>query len=247
MRVPFVFAISHIRDTTIDGGTLWARCRSVFNYLAFYLVDGVTSLNADYIDRLPVRRQRTIHNTVPNDRTAFTWPREYIVWVSGIKPRKNPDAYIELARAVRERGVDCLMVGPIQNPRYQFLETGDEVPPNLHWLGERSPEEVNGIIAGAVCLVHTCEPEGFGNVFIQAWEFGVPTVSVYYDPESLMSDHALGFVSATRSRLAHDVAWLLDNPAEREKMGARARDIAHDIFDTKTNHDRLEGFLRDVV
>ena len=111
------------------------------------------------------------------------------------------------------------MVGCVRNKRYAYFEDPAATPVNLHYLGPKTVAEVNGILAKSQFLVHTCEPEGFGNVFIQAWLQGRPTLTLEYDPDGIIAREALGAVGGTLAGLllAVRLTW-------RIRIYARRRD-----------------------
>jgi len=276
-RVRFVFAMSSLGDSRVwsysgqapmpalwageegwhANPIAWARrlashlvssCRGALNYLAIpTLVDGVVSLNADYLRRIPVRAKATIRNSMDSTCADFIWPRPYVVWVSNIKEGKDPDAYLRLAGELQGSGVDFLMVGKVQQPRFEYLATSTNHPNNFHYLGPRTPAEVNGILRNSLFLVHTCYPEGFGNNFIQAWLQGKPTITLHFDPEGIIERENVGRFSRTFPRLVSDTSSLIDDEALRADMGARAQRIAHTLFDPIENARKLERFLLGVL
>ena len=135
-------------------------------------------------------------------QVPFSWPRPYVAWVANLKPSKRPELCVELARHLLPHGVDLVMVGRLVDPAYCWLEDLS-ASENLHYIGPRSVEEVSGVLAGALALVHTCMPEGFPNVFIQSWQQATPTVSIEYDPGGIIKTHALGYVSEADEQRFH--------------------------------------------
>jgi glycosyltransferase involved in cell wall biosynthesis len=264
VRARFVFAISHLYDTLPwgpagatplptslrQGPKEWLRStrslthalRDRVHYAAVKYVDGVISLNRDFLGRMPVQRQEAIHNAVPTEETAFSWPRPYVVWVANLKPRKNPEKFLALASRCADLEADFLVVGEIQDSRYGYFEDRERLPSNVRYLGKRSPEEVNGMLRGARLLVHTCDPEGFGNNFIQAWRVGCPTVTLHFDPEGLIADERVGFASGTLDRLEADVRQLLADRSLRHEMSGRAARLG-ERFSADRMVAAVEAFL----
>ncbi len=69
-------------------------------------------------------------------------------------------------------------------------------------------------------LCCTSDFEGFPNTFLEAWSYGVPTVSTF-DPDNLIAAMGLGKVCRNISDLAAGIRELLDVP-ERWDMASRA-------------------------
>lgn len=258
--VPFVFAVSCISDTTWlppwqrlkSCSSVYGACkqavRTAWNHQGFKLVSGVTSLNPDYLGRIDSPREIFIPNGMSAARRSFSWPRPYVAWVANIKAHKRPEACVALAQAVALHKVDVLMIGQIQQEEYRWLQDPHLLPGNMHYLGPKTVEEVNGVLSGALALVHTCIPEGFGNNFIQAWLQGTPTISLEFDPGGLIEKHELGYVShGDEIRFHQDVLKIVDNPCLAERMGANARAWAQLRCRPKRNVGRLISFFQDIL
>ena len=261
--VPVIFSVSHVRDVSrwyLQPG-FWRglRLRTVRRALkesyrlfrehrGFDYVAGLVTNNPDYLGRVPVALQEYIPNSMSTAAEPFEWPRPYCLWVANIKARKQPERYVDLARALADSGTDFLMVGKIQDTRYRALLSPENVPPNFHYLGEKSLEQVNGILASSLFLVHTCLPEGFSNNMIQAWLQGRAVVSLAFDPAGLIVSQGLGFYAAGDMSLFVDqTQHLIDDARLRGEIGTRARAFASSNFSAEKNIDRLAALLQRVA
>ncbi|QPC43600.1 glycosyltransferase family 4 protein [Kaustia mangrovi] len=259
LDIPFVFASAHINDhlrwaakprrrTGLRGlvTTLKHRIAAGWNHEGFRWVAAVVTNNPDHLGLAPVGRQAFIANSMTGEARPFSWPRPYVLWVSSLKPAKRPDLCIELARRLDGAGVDVLMVGERLN--YPPMESIEDVPANLRYLGPKPLEEVNGMLAGARCLVTTSMPEGFSNNIIQASLQGTPTVSFEFDPGGVLRRHVLGLCSGGDiEQFVSDVGSLLDDEALAQALGRRARTHALKHFDPGRNIAALDGFLNAVA
>jgi glycosyltransferase involved in cell wall biosynthesis len=261
--VPVVFSVSHVRDVSRwylqPGFQRRLRLRTIRRALketyrlfrehrGFDCVAGLVTNNPDYLGRVPVAVQEYIPNSMSTAAEAFEWPRPYCVWVANVKARKQPERYVELARALADGGTDFLMVGKIQDTRYRPLLSPENVPPNFHYLGEKSLPQVNGILASSLFLVHTCLPEGFSNNMIQAWLQARPVVSLAFDPAGLIVSQGLGFYAAGNMSLFVDqTRRLIDDARLRGEIGARANAFASRSFSAEKNIDRLADLLQRVA
>ena len=265
--VPFVFAVSHVNDVaeyvcrspTVTSGPMSEarslaqiainKTKSCWSNRAFQHVTAVTTLNSQYLDKLPVKKQRVIWNSVSDKKVPFEWKKPYCVWVANIKPPKQPEAYIALASLMAERcpKIDFLMIGAIQSEQYKPVLEAAENMKNFHYLGFQPPEVVNGVLEKAECLIHTCKPEGFGNNFIQAWMQGCPTITLEFDPDGLIQHERLGFLSGTVEQMANDVGLLLQNKNLQDEIGNRAQAFAHANFTPERMVDDIESFLEEVI
>ncbi len=223
------------------------------SYEGFRFFDGVVTLSLNLLNRVPDQpfgptRREAIYNSMdPESITPFYWPRPYVAWAANLKRCKNPECFIDLARQLRDLPIDFLMCGAVQHDEYSYIEDPRQLPENIFYLGKKSVAEVNGIFGGALCMAHTCDPEGFGNNFIQAWMQKTPTVSLYFDPDELIETRRLGFLGRTPRRFAENVRRLYEDRSLREEMGRRARGFARQQFAPARNLPRYEAFFNAVV
>jgi glycosyltransferase involved in cell wall biosynthesis len=266
-NIPLVFAVSHVNDVNkfvslprfdntglqsvvkFLAKTVVYQLKSIVNYQAFQYVDAITLLNSQYAGKLPVQHQKVIWNSVTDKTESFEWKRPYCLWVANIKSSKRPEAFIQLAKLMshRRKDIDFLMVGAIQDDNYRDIIQGAEKLSNFYYLGSQRPEFVNGALAKATCLVHTCKPEGFGNNFIQAWMQGCPTVSLEFDPDNLIQNQRLGFISGTLENMVNNVERLIKDRKLRNEIGNRAQVFARIYFHPERMVTEVEQFLTEVV
>lgn len=260
-NIPIVFAISHIDDTRPftyrenprDGFIPLLRsikqgCVMAANHLGYKFISGVTSNNPDFLNRINVKVQTFVPNSVDVDAVPFSWPRPFVMWVANIKAQKQPEIFINLAKHFAGRGVDFLMVGKIQSQDYKWVEQEPAKVPNFHWLGFKTPQDVNGILAQSLFLVHTCRPEGFPNNFIQAWMQKKPTITYAFDPAGYIEKNNLGFYAKSDwNALVAKVEDYIDHPETREKIGNHAYEFANGNFSLDGTVDTLERFLTQIL
>lgn len=228
------------------GQRLWFRA----DFTGFRRFDGVVSLSRDLLQLVPEAdegpRYRTcIYNSMDGEeKIDFDWPRPYIAWVANLRRCKNPEVFVDLARRLQHTPVDFLMIGECSHEDFRYLQNPQHWPTGFYYLGPKPLPLVNGILERAICLVHSCNPEGFGNVFIQAWQQQTPTVSLHFDPDSLIETFGLGHHSRTMDRLVRDVEGLIQNPRECRRIGERAKTLAEELFDPGRNVARYESFFK---
>lgn len=264
LSIPMVFAVSSVHDSIPISAKGYSKVLDLKGYLKTILrffhsyqslqlikkIEAITVLNSQLIYKLPVKRQKTIWNAVTLEIKDFEWRRPYVIWVANLKQVKRPEVYLELVERMGKlaEGLDFLMVGDIQEPiPYKRLVHEAGKVTNFHYLGKQSPEQVNGMLKNAVCLVHTCEPEGFGNNFIQAWLQACPTITLDHDPDGLINKHDIGFTSITIEQMTLDVLNLYEDNELRNDKGERARAFAEQHFTPIALTNRIEAFLEDVI
>ena len=260
-KIPLVFSISHISDTQrwtylIDPykspinfiKAMKQGLVNALNYRGFKYVSGVASLNTQFLNLLPVKKQRYLPNSVDTSAVPFAWPKPYVVWVSNLKPQKQPDLYVKLARDLADTGVDFLMVGNIFYDDYNYIRSEHERLPNFRYLGPKTPQEVNGILDHCLLNIHTCKPEGFGNIFIQAWLKRKPTVSLAFDPGGLIAEQQLGgFGDGSYETFRAQVRKLIEQAPFREATGEKAYQFAVENFSIEKTVNEIEDFLLEIA
>ena len=256
-RIKIIFAVSNIKDLQEFGNPvlgkpnlknilryLKRKLRNRYNHLGFRYVDGLTTNNIEHLAYSSVEKKQYIPNAITDKISEFEWPRPYILWVANIKKRKRPEIYIQSAKQFENEGIDFLMVGKISDSSYNWIQQSNQIPSNVHYLGQKTVEEVNGILSGSLFLITTSTPEGFSNNLIQAWMQKKPTISFEFDPEGHISREKLGIVCDNdRHKFYSAISKLLNNPVAREQMGARAGKFAENYFSKQKSIDLIESFM----
>jgi glycosyltransferase involved in cell wall biosynthesis len=178
-----------------------------------------------------------------------------IVWVANFKPIKQPELFIRLADDLSKMqiNVEFIMIGNPAgrggNSRQHWqrsLETRIKRIPALTYLGGRTTDEVEQILAESHLLVNTSQYEGFSNTFIQAWMRCVPVVSLNSKPDGLLSDGKMGLLSGNYERLCKDVTRLIRDHGLRTWMGKEAQSYAFKHF-TMKNAEKVVKIIADDV
>ena len=175
--------------------------------------------------------------------------REFVLWVGRMdREQKRPERFFRLARALP--GYEFVMVGPPNDdePSYfERLETEARDIPNLQFEGLVEPDAVDDYFRRASILVNTSEYEGLPNVFLEAWRYGTPVVSLRYTFDGKLDDDDIGVHSGSMERLVEDVERLLRDGAERERVGSAGRRHLRENHSMKTIADEYETLFERVV
>lgn len=66
---------------------------------------------------------------------------------------------------------------------------------NVKLYGKLSHKETMQHILNSKALISTSPMEGFPNVFIEAWVYGIPVLSLYFDPGNVIKNEKLGVIA----------------------------------------------------
>ena len=170
-----------------------------------------------------------------------------ILWAGALRPVKRPDLFIELARRFPER--EFVMVGGSVSTSVPYAEATQEqarAVANLQLTGWLPNADVVRLISRASVVVNTSTVEGFPNVYLEAWNHGVPVVA-FNDVDGLLEHEGLGALCSNLDDLEQKLRALLDDPAALRTAGQRARDLVARRFSPAVLGPRYATFIRDVL
>ncbi len=179
-----------------------------------------------------------------------TSPKPLVLWLNRIAPRKNAEAFIDLARSMQAEypAARFVLVGGRQEDEYmETIRQHAAGVGNLELTGNVAPAEVQRWLEQAWIFVLTSTAEGFPNVLLQAWAAGTPVVSLEIDPDGLIAREDLGFVSGTSEGLRRDVARLLDDVALRERLAGVSRTYAAEHFEFAKIAERYLALFQELT
>jgi len=256
-----VFAVSNIRDLQPYSAVLkkpftFGSIRqfiqknlvSRYNHFGFSYVDGLTVNNKNQLEMSPVSPSIYIPNAIYTKTAHFKWPRPYVLWVANIKDRKQPDVFVKAAANFMGKGIDFLMMGKLEDEKYNWLNNNEHVPANFHYLGTQHIDVVNGALKHSLFLATTSTPEGFSNNIIQAWFQQKPVVAFEFDPGGYINDHNLGFVSeGNMDQFMNHIEVMITNENLRKEVGRRAFKFANDHFSTEKTVNAIENLFFQIL
>ena len=131
------------------------------------------------------------------------------VWVANLRPLKRAEWFVRLAKSLPQFRF-AIIGGVSSKDYYNQIEEKASGVDNLSFLGAKTFEEVNSLIAESRLLVCTSEFEGFPNTFLQAWAQSVPVVSTV-NPNSCITEFDLGRVVDNESELLNATEEILSS------------------------------------
>lgn len=171
-----------------------------------------------------------------------------VLWVGSISDIKRPELFLQLAKALPNTHFE--MVGGRGAPTTLFdkIASAASHVPNLKFNGFVRYDKVSDFYNRASILVNTSIREGLPNTFIQAWANFVPTISMNVDPDNVIKDNSLGFVSGDFQTIVSDVNKLLTDELMRKVFARNSRryvEVVHDIKKVAENYITIfNGLMR---
>jgi glycosyltransferase involved in cell wall biosynthesis len=158
--------------------------------------------------------------------------RDTILWVGRDVRVKNPDRFLELAKAVPNEHFTIVCQTLNNDRHYKDLIEQAETIPNLQFVRHVPFDKINDYFQRAKVLVNTSDSEGFPNTFIQACNCGAAILSFNVNPDGFLDTHKCGLCcNGDAARLTYNMRFLLDGDRYVE-FGAEARrysETHHDI------------------
>jgi glycosyltransferase involved in cell wall biosynthesis len=250
LRKPFVFAAGH------DGNCDPERAHHPLNPMVAVsyaaALRGASAVVAqgetqrDLIERNFGAKARVIPSAIrPMDPPA-PGPREGVLWVGSIEPRKGPDRALEVASALP--GVRFTMVGGgVRGGWHDEVAARASALPNVSWLGPQAHHGTLGLFDRAALYLNTSRSEGFPNTFLEAWMRGAPVVSMDIDPDGCLARHGMGLTTGGVGETAQGILDLIGDPRRRDAMARAARFFAESRHGIDSVADAWEDLLADAA
>lgn len=114
----------------------------------------------------------------------------YFIYVGWLDKRKGIAEFFEV---VKKAPLSTFkVIGPPRDKTGHFYYEKLKSFQNVSLLGELSHSDTLYCIANSKALISTSPMEGFPNIFIEAWAYGIPVLSLNVDPGSIIEKEELG-------------------------------------------------------
>jgi glycosyltransferase involved in cell wall biosynthesis len=169
-----------------------------------------------------------------------------VLWCGAVKPSKQPEIFIELSNRLAGENARFVMLGRLLDRSYEeAIHRQQNFQEGFSYEGEVPFEETSEWFSRAWVLVNTTvkDLEGLPNTFIQAWQNGVPVVSLHADPDDMIKKKRIGYQECDIDVLTERVRTLVRDRELRRDMGWRARDSSTEVYGIESVVDRFIGII----
>ena len=176
------------------------------------------------------------------DGAAPPSPRDIdMLWVGNIKQVKRPDRVLDLA--MRLHSTKMHIVGgetPGEDAYFREFQRRASTIPNIVYHGRLGYQDAGALYGRARLLVNTSDVEGFPNAYLQAWQNGVPVVTLI-DPDGVIARDGLGEVASSPEQLLGATRALLNDPPAWQAASERCRSyMARNYCEERTLRDYID-------
>lgn len=170
-----------------------------------------------------------------------------VLWAGALRPVKRPDLFVELARRFPSR--EFVIMGSATSTSGSYaaaIEKEARTVSNIRLAGWLPNSEVIREIAKASLVVNTSDAEGFPNVYLEAWNYGVPVVS-FNDVDGLLENDRLGALCKDIDDMEQKVRSLLENETEMTAARERARRVVAERFSPEVLGPKYVAFFESLL
>jgi len=184
-----------------------------------------------------------------------------VLFVGRLERRKGVDVLLAVAPRLLERhpGLEITLLGDdtlkdeggeTYRERFEREHAGRPLLARVHFEGKVSDERLFSCVAACDLFVAPSRYESFGLIFLEAMMFGKPAVGCRAGgmPE-IVVDGETGLLAqpGDEASLLECLDRLASDPALRDRMGARGREVYEARFTAKACGEATERFLRRIA
>lgn len=250
----FVFSVASDIDCRewLNGGS--SLRESLLYRYGLRVADGIVAQTDDQAERLEaaIGRGATIlpmpgHDYGPPANVPpVDGEPPMLLLVGRVAPEKNIEMFIEVARKLPD--FRFVVVGPGDSPDSYVAKVRESArtATNVEFFGPADRRQLAILYRAATALCCTSHYEGFPNTFIEAWSAGLPVVSTI-DPGGLLAREGLGAAARDSDAFCREIRRLVEQPAERAAVAARARAWFENHHAVDVAMGRFERLFEDIL
>jgi glycosyltransferase involved in cell wall biosynthesis len=169
-----------------------------------------------------------------------------VAWLGRFAPQKRLEWLLDIAEQRPEICFDVAGDANQPTPYSERLWQRARGLANVHLHGRLCPSRARELIRSTPLLVCTSSYEGFPNIFLEAWSFGVPVVTTM-DPDGIIANESLGAVATDREELIRGINRLLGSREVWQQASKRCRQRYLEHHSVDAFMHRFEQVLREIA
>jgi glycosyltransferase involved in cell wall biosynthesis len=183
-------------------------------------------------------------NTVLNLNKKFY---DYILWIGMIRSVKQPELFLNIAQYFPE--YKFVMIGGVAEDLDLFnkIKNAARKIENVEFKDFVPHQNIYAYYPKAILVVSTSKTEGFPNIFLEAWSFSTPVVSLNVDPDGIISKYKLGYCSGNFNQMLNDIKTLLKDRELLKSMAENGRKYVELNHDIRKTVDQYENLITNLI
>jgi len=172
-----------------------------------------------------------------------------IFWIGNIGVNKQITKYITLCEMCKKYTFEFNIIGKIEDQKAnELINKKSRQLKNLKYLGKLSYKEVEKKLSNSDLLISTSNSkyEGFPNIFIQAWGFGIPVITLDTCFNEFLTQKKLGFAESTLNDVKKRIIDLSSNKSEYETISNKCKSFYFKELSPTINCEKFMSILRKI-
>jgi glycosyltransferase involved in cell wall biosynthesis len=194
---------------------------------------------------------RVVPNIVPLPPVELLARRKRrdILWAGNVYHDRRSKGLEELVGLVRMLpDVLFTVAGELRSERHRESIDALAGLPNVVLTGLLSRDETLSLMAEHRLVINTSPSEGFSNVMLEGWALGKPSVTLWVDPNGLLSSGSLGLCAdGDLETMAAQVEALLEEDEALASMAARCREYVAQVHAPQRVGDEFERLSSEML
>ena len=144
------------------------------------------------------------------------------LWIGRFSERKRLSMLLDIAKKCPEIHFDVIGNSNFEDKNSKITIYKGRVPDNVKFNGYVPFKKIADFYQKSHVLISTSIQEGFPNVFVEAWSFGLPVVSTV-DPDGIIRKHRIGSFQKDVDGMAKALQNILNNESKLKEFSDRSR------------------------
>jgi glycosyltransferase involved in cell wall biosynthesis len=170
-----------------------------------------------------------------------------VTWVGNLKKFKHPEIFFEIIKKLNLENIEYHIAGKAFEDFNADIMKLSEIKQNFHYHGRIDNKDVLKLLNKSYILISTSKntevsSEGFPNVFIESWKYGVPVIS-FINPDGIIDKYNVGYVCRDKNDMIAKIEYLVNDPDTYNVMSQNCKKLFQSRFNIKDNVDALLDYI----